>query len=1067
MFTISQIHDKLGLNLDNGLFVKRSSKYGSSLKDLYNGNFENFKANFRFEKAIKEINPHSFFLFNSEPVILFFDFQKNNKENIKETLKEISKKVWNFNKTPLVIVNFRTDVIIYNGFKFNTKSNLLDILDSINNIADFTNIEKYSYWKIVTSELWHSKDSEFKNDNRVDRKLLDNIKVARDLLIEKKLSPKHSNSMIGRLIFTRYLIDRKVNLDYYGQGREFLTKEKLPELISQKENLFNFFEYLLDKFNGNILPLNGEKDETNEEHLKILFNLFSGYNIKIRQGSLFNVFDFDFIPIELISNIYETFLGEKQDNDKAFYTPPFLVEYILEQTVKPFIFNQNNPEALSCKTVDFTCGSGIFLCETLRTIIDRYVELKQPERSSIEFKNTIKKLLTDNIFGNDINKDAIEIAKFSLFITLLDYFKEPKDIEDFKFPDVSSNFFSYDVFKTDLIGNEYFDSELDNTFGKEKKIEPDFIIGNPPWGKLKNSPYIKYCENRNKKEKFQFNQSYEKNEELIKLEIGNNEFSQAFLVRLSDFSTENTVCHIIVTSKILYNLQSNKFRKYYLNKFHINEVLDISSVRHQIFLNAVGPAAIIKYQYAFGNKTKENLIQYVSLKPNPYFAIFKTILIEKYDYKEVVQSELIKNDWLWKVLVFGHILDYRFIKRLRESNLLTIDRIITKQKERKKETDLIWGSEGVQVGNKKNNAIHLLEKLFLQTDKNKTGTGKSNLQRYYIHYDNNIKWKEKQVERSRNPDIFKSPFLAIKSSLSKDFKFVASISHIDAVFTKSIYAIKSYGNTKILTNILGIISSELSTYFILQTGSSTGIEREQIFDEELYPFPIIQNEEISSKAKCLIGIKRLIAIQKHSEFPDKDKIKKFEKIFVEKEQELNELIFKLYDLSDTERDLISYAQEITIPILQAKKKKYNEIINNKKLYKPYKKVEDNELNDYINVFKEHFSVIHNGGDNGYFNVRIKKSENIISCEFYIDKEQHKDEFEEKDNNNILDLIHSLGFQKISNDLFIQKDVKTLNKNSFSVIKINQYKYWHKAIARLDVVEFMEAMVESQKNNQND
>lgn len=1061
MISLFDIHKKLGLNLANGLFMRKAKSISNTnIEDLYEGNFSEYKSDFKVEYALKKLQPHSFFLFNNEPVILFFDFQK-----LQITKEKLSEKIWNFNKSALAFVNFSNELIVYNGFQFNKKTNLLKTLETIKTVTDITKIEKYSYWQIVTAELWNAKDEEFKKKTRVDTKLLENIKATREILIDRKssnkLSEKHANRIIGRLIFVRYLIDRNVNLDYKGKGKELLTKTDLPKLILQKDNLFDFFDYLLRKFKGNILPLNGERDSTNDFHLQILSNLFAGENIKSKQQSLFNIFDFDFIPIELISNIYETFLGKQQDADKAFYTPPFLVDYILEQTVKPFVENQFSVEKLSCKTVDFTCGSGIFLCETLRTLINRYINLTTPDKSTDVFKNKINKILVDNIFGNDINPEAIEIAKFSLFITLLDYFENPKDIENFEFPDISKNFFNYDIFKTELNSDNVFISTLDNLFGKEKEIEPDFIIGNPPWGKIAKSPYIGYCKNREKKENIELKESFKENSKPIKIEISNKEFAQAFLLRLSDFSAKNTACHIIVTSKLFYNLQADKFRNYFLNNFKINEVLEISSVRHQIFSNAVGPAAIIKYQYAFGNDTQANKIDYVSLKPNPYFAIFKSILIEKHDYKEVIQKELIKNDWLWKVLVYGHILDYRFIERLKSSIYEDLDSIFTKPKQNKKENDLIWGSEGAQVGNKKNEAKHLYRKLLIQTDKNKTGYKESNLQRYYIRFDKNIIWNEKKVERACNPEIFKSPFLAIKSSLTQDYKFTAAISNLDAVFTKSIYAIKSYSGIEILYELLAILSSNFVTYFIIQTGSSTGIEREQIFDEELYPIPILRNNILIQKVNHLIKLRRLIEIHKKSSFVDNKKISEYVKQFQENEAELNKLIFDLYKLSNTERDLISYSQEITIPILQAKNKNYKEIYETPKLFKPYKEIEKPEIEDYINIFKAHFNKLHNGGERGYFNVKIIQSKSVLACEFSVDSEKREDFWEIQTNENILDLLVGLGFQKVNNGLFIQKDIKTLRRNSFSVAKPKQYKYWHKAIARLDLVEFMEAMLQSQ------
>ncbi len=1067
MISIFDIHKKLGLNLENGLFIRKATTTSNTkIEDLYEGDFSEYKSDFKVEYALKKLQPHSFFLFNNEPVLLFFDFLE-----LQITKEKLSEKIWNFNKSALAFVNYNKELIVYNGFQFDKKTNLLKTLETIKTVTELTKIDQYSYWQIVTAELWNAKDTEFKKNTRVDNKLLENIKTAREVLLDSKarnnLLEKHANRIIGRLIFVRYLIDRNVTLDYNGTGKELLTKNDLPKLILQKDNLFDFFDYLLRKFKGDILPLNGERDTIENNHLKVLSNLFAGTNIKSGQQSLFNIFDFDFIPIELISNIYETFLGEKQESDKAFYTPPFLVDYILEQTVKPFVENHLTTDKLTCKTVDFTCGSGIFLCETLRTIINRFINLAKPDKSTNEFKEKIKQLLIANIFGNDINVEAVEIAKFSLFITLLDYFEDPKDIENFEFPDVSKNFFSYDIFETELNNDCFFVSPLDNIFGKEKLIEPDFIIGNPPWGTITKSPYIRYCKKREKKENIELKESFKENYKPIKIEISNKEFAQAFLLRLADFSTKNTACQIIVTSKLLYNLQANKFRNYFLNNFIINEVLEISSVRHQIFSNAVGPAAIIKFQYAFGNDTKENKIDYVSLKPNPYFAIFKSILIEKHDYKEIIQKELIKNDWLWKVLVYGHILDYRFIERFRNKKDFPV---VLGELIEKKENDNkpICASVGIKIHQKgkEADARKLLGLHFIQT---RTGKGKkkSDLQRYYIKFSSKSVWEYNVVAEMRPEQYFKTPpALLVKIGFTTDFKLVASVSYLACVFTNSIYAIKSKSNnSQILENLLGLINSDLMSFYMVLCGSSIGVEREQLINKELFPFPIVQNKDISVKAKHLIKLNRLIEIHKNSSFSDDKKIAEYQNQFEQSEIELNRLILDLYKLSNTERDLISYSQEITIPRLQAKNKNYREIYETPKLFRPYKQVEKPEIESYINIVKEHFFEFNKTGNKGFINAIIFQSKNIIAIEFKIELQIKENEWiSQPENNKLLELLTSFGFQKIGNQLFTQKEIKILNKSTFSVLKINQYKYWHKAIAKLDAVEFTEAMIQSQIPN---
>ena len=104
------------------------------------------------------------------------------------------------------------------------------------------------------------------------------------------------------------------------------------------------------------------------------------------------------------------------------------------------------------------------------------------------------------------------------------------------------------------------------------------------------------------------------------------------------------------------------------------------------------------------------------------------------------------------------------------------------------------------------------------------------------------------------------------------------------------------------------------SFFLFQNGASTGVEREQRFDEELHHFPLMIDSTINKKVKQLIKIKRLIKIHKRSSFPDEIKIYEYQKQFQDKETALNEFIFDLYNLSETERNLIDYTQKITIPI---------------------------------------------------------------------------------------------------------------------------------------------------------
>jgi hypothetical protein len=78
-----------------------------------------------------------------------------------------------------------------------------------------------------------------------------------------------------------------------------------------------------------------------------------------------------------------------------------------------------------------------------------------------------------------------------------------------------------------------------------------------------------------------------------KLKVGNQDIVQPFMYRVKDFVSQSTKISFIVTSKVLYNLQSNTFRtKHFFNQFKINHILELSSVRKEIFENADVPVSI-------------------------------------------------------------------------------------------------------------------------------------------------------------------------------------------------------------------------------------------------------------------------------------------------------------------------------------------------------------------------------------------------------------------------------------------------------------------------------------------
>lgn len=1005
---LKDIFNKLDLSEEKGLFITKENKWKGLLSN-------------RVEKLLSEIIlPDAFFCIDNKPFILFF-------ENLGKNKEQKLKQVWNFNEAPIIILCEKDSIEIYNGFNYLINKGQLQYLGGEEKLNDF------SYFKLVTGQTWEDYQNEFKSIHRVNYYLLSNIKDAREILI-KSLNPVLTNSLIGKIIFIRYLIDRKIKLNF-EQTREsrLWSNQELCEILENKNELKNFFNYLKGKFNGesygDLFPISDQDlDSIPANCLEVLVRLLSGDEIKTGQKSLFDIYDFSIIPVEFISNVYEQFVGEDtQEKQGSYYTPLFLVDYILSQTVDIKLDSQQNH---SCKVLDPSCGSGVFLVETLRKLIEKYQE-NNPNysRNSSKYKKDLSQIAYENIFGIDKDTSAVEVAIFSIYLTLLDY-QSPSDIENFKFPQLyNKNFFCSDFF--DL------SADFNNVF---KNLEFDFIIGNPPWkrgkGEEKNPLYNQYIEKRKLEEKeIQENQ----------IAISNQEIAQAFVFRVSNFCTSTTKISLIITSKALYNLNAKGFRDYLLDNFLINKVFELSPVRREVFNNyddkakAIAPAAVLFYQYAFGQNTDKNSIEHISLKPSRFFSLFKIFTIQRNDFNIVSQQKLKEYDYLWKILVYGSYLDFNLIKRLKENYSSVTDIISDKNR-------YTFG-QGIQVGGGgKNSALKHMNKMYIKAGKD--------IKPFWINKKTNNKWLKETVHRTKldKPQLFEGPMILISKGFNKSFRSTSALLDKDAVFTDALTSISVLNkkDEKYLKIICGLLSSSLFAYLNLNTFSSSGIEREQAHNEEKFATPFVESKNIINCVDQLITETEI--------YYDKDKIIDDidnEARIKQEVKKLDNTVLNTFSFSKEEIDLLHYSLDITIPMIMDRK--------NSKLTKPLSKGSQ-VFDDYIQIFSERLNPIFERMGKK-LTVKIKYTKQIVGLFFKItdsNDEAELIEYEKSENSFILRLLLSLGTKEITKKLFIQKDVRGFEKDGFYIVKPNEMKLWHKAIAYLDVNEFADSIL-SKKN----
>lgn len=993
---------------------------------------ENWRSKVSFPSRVMRIienseilKPEAIFCIDNKPLILFFENPTDK--------TALHKAIWNFNESPIVIITENDLVTIYNGFDIVNNSDFLKQIGGDEILNDFT------YFELVTGKTFDKYKEEFDYKKRVDYKLLNNIEAAQtELCTEYSCSNDIANAILGKIIFIRYLIDRKVRLNYDGTSRIW-TNDEFVQLFDNRAEVFRFFQYLQDKengFNGDLFPIDQESYEKIPDNaFSVIKRLLEGEEIKTGQKSLFNLYDFSILPVEFISNVYEKFIGKENQADKgAYYTPTFLVDYIISQTVAKRLEADNNNT--SCKVLDPACGSGIFLVESLRRIIDKHIRINNNQNIS---KEELKKIATDNIFGIDEDKNAIQVAIFSVYLTLLDY-QQPAEIENFKFPTMlNTNFFDADFFDTERTYNE----EL-------KKHSFDFILGNPPWGGDKKgldnigNDYIEKRKSKEKELKKQFS-----------IGINNNEIAEGFMLRASDFCSLTTQIALIIKSSILYNLgysDVSPFRPYWLQEFFIDQVFELAPVRYEVFERsndpALAPAAIIFYRYSFGENTYHNLVEHITLLPSSFFSKFKIFTINRANYQRIIQSVLKEHDWLWKTLVYGSYLDFNFIKRLKEE-YPTVKNILSDN------TRFLEGT-GIQYSsNPKDNSEHYLGKPLISA---------YGVEHFYINPDKIKLFDKIMVHRIRDPRLFIAPMLLIRKGIDMDsFTAKCAISKDNILFKDSLTSIKCIDSNlnDILYDMIAIFNSKIYAYFAINTFANIGIEREQTYNYDKFSVPYVDfNFNITKDIERIEQIQKELHETKKNDVNNQSEIEKLENDYISELNKINNIIFDVLRLSETDKVLIDYALTVNKQIIVGDEHEKAELFS-------HIKFKDQLLENYAQLYIDRFAPSLST-DGNRFIVEIWHTNQIIGMFFKVIPDDEFTEeivFEDKQNDSaIIKKLFSLGVEQITEQLFVQKDIRGFDNDSFYIFKPNEKRLWHKAIGYLDVNEFDDAILRAGRDS---
>src|SRR3989344_1790473 len=374
----------------------------------------------------------------------------------------------------------------------------------------------------IEAEKWGKKIKK----TAVDKQLLDDLTRFRDLLNKNILKNNSSKNLSGdeldeavqriidRLIFIRTLEDKELEAPML----QSVIREDLNKRIYKKLNLI--FRKIDDIYNSKLFTRHlCENLEIDDEVLsKIINGLFNTSDNTVH-------YDFSAIDADVLGNIYEQYLGHilKKTDKRAklaegkahrkeqgiYYTPTYVVDYIVKNTVGE-LAKDKKFDLKNIKILDPACGSGSFLMKAFDYLVTldkkKNGEIDQTKLdltgASATYGRKVE-ILKNNIFGVDLDPKAVEIAQLNLLLKAAE--------KKHRLPTLQENI---------KVGNSLIDDSAivgDRAFKWEEQFKDiiqydekgnlkegygfDVVIGNPP--------YVFAREKINDNEKEYYNKNYE------------------------------------------------------------------------------------------------------------------------------------------------------------------------------------------------------------------------------------------------------------------------------------------------------------------------------------------------------------------------------------------------------------------------------------------------------------------------------------------------------------------------------------------------------------------------------
>jgi adenine-specific DNA-methyltransferase len=799
-------------------------------------------------------------------------------------------------------------------------------------------------------------------------------KIAQALYTNNKSFDKYqlteaTQKVVDRIVFMRFLEDKAIEPEnilhnigtHINPWAKFITESKR---LDAKYNGIVFKPNFIDK----------------DSFLGADEGIFRDICLELDHTN--TPYDFNYIPIHILGNIYERFLGkiidiedgsckivEKPEVRKAggvFYTPKYVVDYIVKDTIGKHIDGKKPKDIAKLSFADIACGSGSFLIGVFDYLLDYHLNYYNENTDEAEKDKCIydsesgkwvlsikqkQNILINNIYGVDIDLQATEVTQLSLFLKMLEDETTSSAnnmlvlFAEKILPDLTGNI----KCGNSLVGFEIMDSVIDFGSEERRKYNPfDYkssfprvftgkdegftaIVGNPPYVKEPTS-----------KEPF----DAVKLGNLAKYYQGKMDLWYFFTCYGLDLLSKNGLLGFIIPNNWVSNAGASIMRNKIIEDSKIIELVDFGS--YMVFKDASIQTMVMILQkddktdnYTFKNQTftvkkaKENIIHsellessndisitiYPTIKRKLYLnkflkfdneddndilnKILKASNFELDGKKEVAQGIVPNPDVLSKKAYeeyYSNVVGYApkqpvfVVPRNHFKELNANEKSLLKPLyepvelskfyiPKKSKSEIIYLTKSTEKDDIENITNHLKKYELVMNERRETKNGR--LKYYHLH------WSRDESFFSKGDKI-----ISVRKCESPTFVYTQN----DAYLMMSCNIIKSKRiNLKYLT---GILNSKLIKFWLLKKGKMQG-DIFQVDKEPLLQIPIHKTKDKESESKLIELVEKIIKTKVQEHDADNEHDKEFYHNYSNSvESEINKLVYKIYDISDEDIQII-------------------------------------------------------------------------------------------------------------------------------------------------------------------